>query len=147
MNDMFDKIRADRDFNLETCSYEELFDSLKFDFARAISVYSCQEVDVDDLKLNIDRCLTRSAYAEDGNLYPKIYLDLKCEYSFVITPFEIEMMIVNNKIRTYSNAEFREAFYNFMCEKFPNADYDKKYEKYRLDFEKMKKINEKLLFL
>lgn len=147
MKEMFDKVRADRDFNLETLSYEELFEGLKFDFAQAIRVYSKQEVDVEDLRLNVDRCSTRSVYAEDGNLYPKIYLDLKCEYSFVITPFEIEMMIVNNKIRTYSNAELREAFYNFMCDKFPNAEYDKKYEKYCLDVQKMQKINEKLLFL
>ena len=144
---MFEEIRADKDFNLQTLSYEEIFDGLKFGMAQAISCYSKQEVGVEDLELNVERCSTRSAYAEDMSLYPKMYLDLKGDYGFILTPFEIEMLIVKHDVKTYSTPELREVFYNFMCKQFPNCDYEKIYEKYLINAEKLRRSREKHLFL
>ncbi len=90
--------------------------------AQAIRKFSKEEISVEDLRLNVNRCSTRSAYGEDMNLYPKIYLDLKGDYSVLLTPFEIELIEIKHKIRTVSCAELKECFYNFMCDKFPNSD-------------------------
>lgn len=147
MKDMFEEIRPDKDFNLELLSYEEIFEGLKFGIAQAVSKYSNEEVGTEDLELNLDRCYTTKAYAEDMNLYPKIYLDMKGFYSVLLTPFEIELIETKYKIRTVSCVELRECFYDFMCEQFPNCNYRKIYEKYLINAEKFRKQREKHLFL
>ena len=136
MKDLFNKIRPDKGFNLETVSFEELFEGLKEGFALAIGKFSKCEVQAEDLKLNVDRCSIRRAYALDGNLYPKIYLDLKGEYGFLINPFEIQMIAVKNGVDTLLYLELLEALYNFMCDRFPNSDYARKFEKYLVLAEK-----------
>ena len=147
MRDMFEQIRPDKDFNLETLTYQEIFDGIKCDIARAISRVSKRETYGQDLKLNIQRCRTKFAYAEDMNLYPKIYLDLVGNYSVVLTPFNIELMEVKQSVRMYECQELSRGFYDFMCEKFPNCGYEKIYEKYLINVEKVKKQHEKHLFL
>ena len=141
MKDVFEEIRADKDFNLESLTYQEIFDGIKIGVALAISKFSKEDVKEEDLKLNIGRCSTRSAYGEDQNLYPKIYLDLKGCYSVLLTPFEIDLIEIKQRLRTVSCVELKECFYNFMCEKFPTSNYDKKFEKYFLDAEKLRKID------
>ena len=37
---MFEEIRADKDFNLETLSYQEIFDGIKIGVALAVSKFS-----------------------------------------------------------------------------------------------------------
>ena len=142
MKDMFEEIRADKEFNLETLTYEEIFEGIKVGIARAVSKFSKEEVEPDDLVLNVDKCSIRSAYGEDANLYPKIYLDLKGYYSVLLTPFEIDIIEIKHRIRTLSCEDLKESFYNFMCEKFPDSGYDKKYEKYFIDAEKLRKVDE-----
>lgn len=147
MKDMFEEIRVDKDFNLETLSYQEIFNGIKIGVALAISKFSKEDAKAEGLRLNLNRCHTRKAYAEDLNLYPKIYLDLKGDYSILLTPFEIELIETKHKIRTVSCVELRECFYNFMCEQFPNCDYEKIYENYFKNAEKFRKQREKHLFL
>lgn len=144
---MFEEIRADKDFNLETLTYREIFDGLKQGLAKGIMKYTKEDVFVDDLILNEDRCSTRHAYGEDGNLYPKIYLDMKGFYSVLLTPFEIEIIETRYKINTFSNECIREVLFNFMCEKFPYSKYETFYEKYLINAEKIKKQAENHLFL
>ena len=144
---MFEEIRADKNFNLETLTYKEIFEGLRTAVAEAISEYLNHEVDSEDLSLYVERCSTRKSFGGDKNLYPKIYLDLKGRIGLLITPFEIEMMVVSNKIEMISPICLREAFYNFMCEKFPDANYPRIYDKYLINSEKIKKQREKHLFL
>ena len=68
-------------------------------------------------------------------------------YSVLLTPFEIEIIETKYRIKNISNSELRECFYNFMLEKFPNAEYDKKYKNYNLNVEKSRKTRENMLFL
>lgn len=147
MKDMFEEIRADKDFNLESLSYQEIFDGIKTGVAKAISEHSKEDVSAEDLELNVERCHTRKAYGEDMNLYPKIYLDLKGFYSVLLTPFEIEIMETKFNVKTFSHFELRECFYDFMWSSFPDCDYEKIYEKYLIDTEKLRKQREKHLFL
>ena len=147
MKDLFEQIRPDKDFNLETLTYQEIFDGIKYDIAMAISRVSKNETNKQDLKLNIQRCRTKFAYAEDMNLYPKIYLDFVGGYSVILTPFNIQLMEVKQAVKMYECQELSQGFYNFMCEKFPNCDYEKIYEKYLIRVEKLKKQHGKNLFL
>ena len=136
-----------RDFNLETLSYQQLFEGLKDGIAKAISKISKQEILPDDLILNGDRCSMRFAYAEDGNLYPKIYLSIKGSYDILITPFEIDVLELTNKLRLFGDWELREFFYNFMCKQFPNSNYEKFYEIYQKDCEIAIKTRDINIFL
>ena len=145
--DMFEETRPDKDFNLETLTYQEIFEGIKFGVATAIRKFSKDDISVEDLRLKEERCYTKKAYAEDMNLYPKIYLDLFGQYSVLITPFNVELLIVSSQIKTYSCEELGECFYKFMCDKFPSANYEKIYEKYLISVEKIKKQHEKHLFL
>lgn len=147
MKDMLRKVRADKDFNLETLSYEEIFDGLKFGIARAISGFSKLGIYIEDLELNLEGCLTRKAYGEDMNLYPKIYLNLKGDYSVLLTPFEIELLRVGNGIKSLSCDELTISLLDFMQDKFPDCDYIKIYENYQKNAEIIKKQREKHLFL
>jgi len=144
---MFEQIRADKDFNLETLTYQEIFDGIKVGIAKAIAKEKKEEVEVETLILNVQRCRTKLAYVDDMNLYPKIYLDLVGDCSVVLTPFDIRLLIVSNCVKTYSCEELSECFYNFMCERFPNCDYENIYEKYLINAEKIQKQREKQLFL
>ena len=147
MKDVFEEIRADKDFNLESLSYQEIFDGIKVGVAKAISEHLNEDVSVEDLELNENRCHTRKAYADDMNLYPKIYLDLKGDYSILLTPFDIEILETKFEVKTFSHFELKECFYGFMCDKFSNAQYDKKFEKYLINVEKLRKQREKHLYL
>lgn len=147
MKDMLRNVRADKDFNLETLSYEEIFDGLKFGIARAISEFSKTTILAEDLKLNIDGCLTKKSYGGDLNLYPKIYLNLEGDYSVLLTPFQIELMKVGNGIKSLSCDELTISLLDFMQDKFPDCDYIKIYENYQKNAEIIKKQREKHLFL
>lgn len=142
MKDMFEKIRVDKNFNLETLSFEEIFNGIKDGVAKTLSKFTKQDVRVEDLVLNLDRCSKRFAYGEDANLYPKIYLDLKGFYSVLLNPFEIDLVETKQRIRIISCEELKETLYNFMRKQFPESDYDKKYDKYFLDAEKLRKVDE-----
>lgn len=142
MEDLYNAVRADKDFNLETVPYEELFEGLKFAMADAIrDCYGCY-VDAGDLSLDPNRCARKRAYGQDGNLYPKIYLYLVGGYSFIISPFEIEMVVITNKIRTYSSIDLTESLYAFMCCRFAGVDYEKKFQKYFEDAEKIRQAGD-----
>ena len=139
MKNLFEKIRDDKDFNLQTLSYQEIFDALKEELIKAIYEISHGEIKYADLVLNVDRCSTRFDYAENGNLYPKIYLDMNGFYSVLLNPFDIELIESRYKIRTVSTVGLRECFYTFMCEKFPNCNYEKVFEKYLADSQNFRK--------
>lgn len=147
MRDLFEKIRDDKEFNLETLSYQEIFVGIKDGIANAIYEISKEKINAEDLVLNIDRCSTRYAYAENGNLYPKIYLDMNGFYSVLLNPFEIDLIESKYKIRTVSTVGLRECFYNFMCEKFPNCNYEKVFEKYLIDSQNLRKTRDTFLFM
>ena len=147
MKVVYKNIRADKDFNLETLSYEEIFDGIKFGVARAISDFSKSAVVVEDLELNSEGCVTKRTYGQDMNLYPKIYLNLKGEYSVLLTPFEIELLRVGNGIKSLSCDELNITLIGFMQDKFPDCDYQEIYENYQKNAEIIKKQREKHLFL
>jgi hypothetical protein len=145
MKDMFESVRPDKNFNLETLSYQEIFEGLKFGIAKAISRMTKEEVDAEDLELKRERCNTKRIFAKDMNLYPKIYLDLVGEFSVLISPFEIELMQIEYRIKTYSCEELRESLFNFMCSKFPDSGYEKCYDKYFKNVEMIERQREKHL--
>ena len=147
MKDLFEEIRADKDFNLETLSYQEIFEGLKFGIANSISERTREDVDPESLELIVDRCHTRQAYGEDGNLYPKIYLHIKGFYSVLLNPFEIEIIETKYKVRDFSNYPLKEALYNFMCEKFPECKYEIVYEKYLINSNRIRRERENSLFI
>ena len=147
MKELFEQVRKDRTFNLELLTYRQLFNGLKDGIAKAISKFSNQNISVNSLVLNEDRCSTRYAYANDKNLYPKIYLSIKGFYDVVLTPFEIELLELKSKVRFLSDWELSECFYEFMCEQFPDCNYEKFYEKYQKDSEIVRKTSDKCLFL
>ena len=129
MKDLFYDFRPDKDFDLTTLTYKEIFDGLKFGVAKTISKFSKEEVLTEDLKLNEERCYIKMAFAEDMNLYPKIYLDLVGAYSILLTPFNVELLEIKHSVKTLSCVELRECFYNFMCNTFPQSNYEKIYER------------------
>ena len=147
MKVVYERIRADKDFNLETLTYQEMFDGLKFGIAKAISVFSKREVKVEDLELDLQRCVTKKSYGGDMNLYPKIYLSLKGNYSVLLTPFEIELIKTENGIKSLTCDDLNIALTEFMLESFPNCDYIEFSEKYQKNAQIIKKQREKHLFL
>ncbi len=139
--------REDELFNLQKISYRDLFLGLKVGIVEAISDYENREFDESRIDVNEERCSTRMAYGEDGNLYPKIILDLNQRYSVLVTPFKIEMLVIDFNIKTFQNDKLTQALIKFMNSYFPNSDYEEKRQKYENNLKIMKKCSENMLFL
>lgn len=147
----FEEVRKDKDFNLETVSYEELFDALKYSIAHAIGKVEKTEIDLSNIELNTKHSKIVREYASDGNIYPRIYLHVHCKSNkwiggvfceFVITPFTINLIVSNNGVKFFSTKLMTYALTRFMKKRFPDSSYMKKREKFIEISEKLKKQRE-----
>ena len=149
----YDKYRNDKDFKLDSLSYMEIFSALRTDLEIAIANFEKSEVVKVDLILH--RCSTRSRYGKDKNLYPYIMLEVEAlfkngkivkDYSFGLNPFEVEMLVrVYGGFKSFVSDGLTFALVNFINEKFPKSDYNKKLIKYFKDAEICKKADENIL--
>ena len=146
MKDLID-LRKDKDFNLEEVSYQELFNGLKKGIVQAIAEYENADVDEKTIKLNERRCSGKFAYGEDGDMYPKILLDLTGNYSVLLNPFEIKMLVYDYSVKTIKSETLDDALVEFMCSRFPESDYIETREKYFHGAEIMKRIRDDMIII
>ena len=133
----YEDYRSDKNFNIDTLPYEEIFDGFK-DVINEIK----KRDNIDGFKfwpveLRKDRCECQMAYGADKDLYPKIKLDMY-EYLLIVTTFEVKLLVFDNGLKEIKSEDLDNALIKFMCNRFPNSDYLAKREKYFEDAETMK---------
>ena len=126
----FEDYRTDRNFKLDSLSFEEIYEEIKPYVEEVIKNLEKENFKNSMVDLNLNRCSFRMAYGKDKDLYPRIQLDLKSNYIIVLTTFEIKMLVVGREIKEIRCEELDNALIKLMNEKFPNTDYLIKREKY-----------------
>ena len=151
----YNDIISDKEFNLETVSYEDLFKGLKVEIEKTICKY--KRVDkLAGLHLNKDECSTRMKYGKDKDLYPSVLLEISARESgkikgsvfhCMVNPFEIEIHKIHcGKVDVLTDEELINALKDFMVEMFPNSDYLEKSEKYFKQAKIIDRVYDKLIF-
>ncbi len=133
----FDEYRTDKEFKIDSLSYEEIFDRFKDVVDETRKKFHSGAFRFWPVELRKDKCGCRMAYGLDKNLYPEIKLDMGGCY-LLIMPYEAKLLIIENKVRQIISPDINEVLYNLMCEKFPDSDYVEKREKYFKDVELMR---------
>ncbi len=142
----FEDCRNDKEFKLETLSYEEIFDAFK-DIVNEVKKKNCDGTfKFWPVELRNERCESRMVFGEDKNLYPKIRFDMGT-YVLIVSTFEVKLLVIEYGIDEIKSEELDNALVKLMCEHFPNSDYLAKREKYFKDVELMKRTLWNNLFL
>ena len=132
-----DDYRTDKDFKLDSLSYEEMFDYFKDVVDEMRKKFHVKGFKFWPVELKKDKCSCKMAYGADKNLYPKVRIAMdSCD--LILTPFEAKLLVVDEGVRTIMSPELNDALLNMMNEKFPESDYKEKSEKYFKDAELMR---------
>lgn len=130
--------RSDKDYMLDSVSYEEIFDAFKDVVNETLKKFMVNTYVDGSLEFRKDRCNCRMAYGADKDLYPKIKLDMgKC--FLILTTFEVKLLFIDYKLREVSTSELDKTLVEFMCNRFPLSYYLEKRDKYFKDAELMKR--------
>ena len=140
-------LRKDKNFNLEETTYQELFIGLKEGIVKAIAEYEKKEIEEKTICLDQKRCWEKFAYGEDGEMYPKILLDLKGNYSILLNPFKIEMLVYDYSVKTIKSEALDDALVKFMTSRFVGSDYLQYREKYLKGAEVIKRISDEMIII
>lgn len=152
----FKDYRKDKEFKIDSLSYQEIFESLKDGIEKSIRKYDHAKGLPKSLRLEERGCQTIFAYGKDKDVYPKITIEVsrlsdvgfgREHYYFVFNPFEIVMVVERNGVENYISKELTQTLIDIMNEKFPNSDYMEKREKYFKMAELMQRKREEMLFL
>ena len=144
-----------KNFKIDSLTYQEIFESLKDDIGKAIRKYDHTKGFPKGLRLVECGCQTVFAYGKDKDVYPKITLEVsrlsdvgygREYYYFIFNPFEIMMVVDRNGVENYISKELTQALVDMMNEKFPNSDYMEKREKYFKLAALIQRKQEELLF-
>ena len=148
----YEDYRPDKNFKIDSLTYSEIFLGLKEELIKIISDYNGEEVK--ELSLIENWCSARLKYGKDKDLYPLLVLQLKVDNKSFLAedcfiefmPFEIKLYInKNGNVKEFESKELNNSLKTFMCNKFPNSDYLKKYEKYFKLAEIISKTEENML--
>ena len=147
--------RNDRQFQLDSLSYDEIFECLRDDIEKAIAKFEKVE-NIDALILPDTSGVVSMKYGKDKDMYPSVNMEV-CVYAgkyiqgkyynIILNPFEIEIhKIYCGEVQVFTSEELNEALIDMMNEKFPNSNYMEKREKYFKMAELMQRKREELLF-
>ncbi len=150
----FEDYRKDKEFKIDSLSYKEIFESLKFGIKKAI----CDLKDIENLEklvyTDIDSTVSMR-YGKDKDMYPRVMFMVSAYseemkggsyYYCILNPFEIELhKTCDGRVNVITNDELTQALIDMINEKFPNSDYMEKREKYFKIAELIRKKQEELL--
>lgn len=151
----FEDYRKDKEFKIDSLSYQEIFESLKDGIEKTICKF--EKVDsVDDLVFLDKSSVANMKYGKDKDMYPSINIEF-CVfagkyirgkyYNCILNPFEIEIRkIYCGEVQVITCEELTQALIDMINEKFPNSDYMEKREKYFQMAELIQRKQEELLF-
>lgn len=151
----FEDYRKDKDFKIDSLSYQEIFESLKGGIEKAICEFEKVER-VEDLIFPDTSGVVSMKYGKDKDMYPSINLEF-CVfagkwingkyYNCILNPFEIEIhKVYCGEVQVFNCEELTQALVDMMNEKFPNSDYMEKREKYFKMAELIQRKQEEMLF-
>ena len=69
-------LRKDKNFNLNSVTYLQMFESVKDNLAIVISEYKNVKIESNQILLNEDNCFSCSSFGADHDLYTKVKLDI-----------------------------------------------------------------------
>lgn len=151
----FEDYRKDKEFKIDSLTYQEIFESLKCGIEKAIcdfkGIEKLDQLKLDGLDNHINMC-----YGADKDMYPRVVFMVEAYSSkwkgpafcyCVINPFEVELHVTpNGRIEVIECEELTQALIDMINEKFPNSDYMEKREKYFKMAELIERKREELLF-
>ncbi|MBO5954744.1 MAG: hypothetical protein J6Q13_02100 [Clostridia bacterium] len=152
----FEDYRNDKNFKIDSLTYQEIFESLKDGISKAVCKFEKVE-SLDDLILPDTSGAISMKYGRDKDLYPSINMEFRVfagkhiqgkYYNVILNPFEIEIhKVYCGEVKVFSCEELTNSLFDMMNEKFPNSDYKEKREKYLKNAELIQRKQEELLFL
>ena len=133
----FEDYRSDKNFKLETLSYEEIFGGFK-DVVNKIKKQNHDGVfKFQSVQLRKEKCECKMAYGQDRDLYPKIKLDMY-DYVLIVSTFEVKLLVLNWGVEEIKSKGLDDALIELMCKHFPESDYLERRAKYFEDAELMR---------
>ena len=147
--------RTDKEFKIDSLTYQEIFESLKSGIEKTICEYEKVE-SLDDLIMSDTSGAISMKYGKDKDMYPSVNIEI-CVYAgkyiqgkyynVILNPFEIEIhKIYCGEVQVFNCEELTQALIDMINKKFPNSDYMEKREKYFKMAELMQRKREELLF-
>lgn len=132
--------RNDAEFNLDNLSNKEIFDGLKESMFECLKqVEHLEEITLEDIEFKEDS-FRNQVMGADGYLYPKICICTRTmpkknwifatNADFIVTPFSVQMLLLNNGIKVVESKNLDQALVEFMTNKFPDSNYIAKRQKY-----------------
>lgn len=148
--------RTDKEFKIDSLTYQEIFESLKDGIEKVICEFE-KVPPLQGLELREDKCSTRFEYGKDKDMYPTINLEVRSYSSkfwsnynvMIINPFEIDIRCIGEmtgRVHILTSENLTQALIDMINEKFPNSDYMEKREKYFKMAELMQRKREEMLF-
>ena len=148
--------RNDAEFNLDTVSNKEIFDGLKAGMFECLqAVEHLEEISPEDIEFKEDSFRNQFMGA-DGYLYPKICICTRTmpkknwifatNADFIVTPFTIQMLLLNNGIKVVESKNLTAALVEFMNNRFPNSNYEAKRNKYLKDCDLRRRMYDQSVF-
>ena len=125
----YEDYRNDKDFKLESLSYEEIFNCFKGVVNKIKKEHHDGAFKFCPVELRKDRCEFVMAYGADKDLYPKLNIDMY-NYILVLTTFEVKLLEIENGVNEIKSEELDCVLTKMMCEKFPQTNYLEKREEY-----------------
>ncbi|MBR4999156.1 MAG: hypothetical protein IKY10_04670 [Clostridia bacterium] len=151
----FEDYRKDKEFKIDSLTYQEIFESLKGGIETSIcrhqKIKKIDELTYNDLDSNVD-----FVYGKDKDMYPRVHFMVRAYskklneamyYYIFLNAFEIKIYRAyqnNNDFVEYK--ELTQALIDMMNEKYPNSDYVEKREKYFKMAELIERKRQELLF-
>ena len=136
--------RNDKNFNLDSVAFVEMFENIKDGLAIAISEYKNANIESNQILINEKNCFRRSAFGADKDLYTKVKLDIYVKridsFMVIFNPFEIYLAEYDGSENRYRSENLNNALVDMMLKLFPNSDYLLKREKYFKDSEIVKNV-------
>ena len=147
----FEDYRKDKNFKIDSLSYEEIFESLKHGIEKAICDYAKVEK-LTGLTYEDEDSVVMMKYGKDKDMYPSVifmvsaYSDAwlyESTYYCILNPYEVELhKACNGEMKVITCKELTQSLVEMMNTKFPNSDYKEKRKKYFKDAELIKKVDE-----
>lgn len=151
----YEDYRKDKNFKIDSLSYQEIFDSLKSGIEKTICDYAKVEK-LTGLSYEDEDSVVMMKYGKDKDMYPHVifmvsaYSDkwiYESTYYCVLNPFEVELHKTHNgEMEIITHEELTNCLLGMMNTKFANSDYLEKREKYFKNAELMQRKREELLF-
>ena len=151
----FEDYRKDKEFKIDSLSYQEIFENLKDGIEKAIcrnqKISKIDGLTYDDFDSAVD-----FVYGKDKDMYPRVHFRVRAYskklneamyYYIFLNAYEIMIYRAyqnNNNFVEYK--ELTQSLINMMNEKFPDSDYVEKREKYFKIAKLIERKRQELLF-